>query len=155
LCEGSLNGTLLSADFFDRLVAQMEDTGRPGRSLEQRLDHRIGLLAGPAFIIRAATAIGGGGVRPAQVTDETPVDGIVNDAPGATIREDEGHATGSADAVGMVRRDAGACFECGKRGEGYDVVFAGGARFDPVKTPGILGDKANCGVGRGEVDGGV
>jgi len=155
LCEGSLNGTLLSADFFDRLTAQMQDTGRPGRSVNQWFNDRIGLFSCPLLVKWFPTAIGGGGVRPAQVTDESAMRRIVNHTPGASIREDETGASCPADTVGMGGGNSGARFERGKRGEGYDVVFAGGARFDPVKTPGILGDKANCGIGRGEVDGGV
>jgi len=53
----------------------------------------------------------------------------------------------------MARRDAGVALERGQRIDGTDVVFVGRTALDRVKTRGVLRDKADGGIGGGEVEG--
>ena len=86
--------------------------------------------------------------------NKSVVSGIVDDAPGAAVGEDEGGAAGTADSVAMVGRDAGTSLQYLQGGEGGDVVFVVWAPFDGVEAFGTLGDEADGGIGRGEVDSG-
>ncbi len=80
------------------------------------------------------------------------VSGIVDDAPGAAVGEDEGSTAGATEAVAVACRGTGALFQRSQGREGNDVVLMAWAPFDRVEATGILRDETDSGVGRGEVD---
>ncbi len=124
-------------------------------SWNKGFDHGISHPACPCLIKRFATAISRGGICPTQLADEWTVTRIMNDAPGAAIRQDKRRTSGSADAIGMMEGDACPRRECSKGREGNNVVFFRCPSLDRIESDGILRDEPNGGVGIGQVHSGI